>query len=192
MHCILAPHREWVGILMISKEEQYKCIYIIIYTVIYTNTFHFLYIHVHNIQDPCLGCCAADLSGGFLWERTPEGIGARISCRMLHPTLNDGSYVTRTCSTDGVWSGVSIQSCTFSNSAASTLVVSVFHIGAEEEQLRTIEEESKEVRYVPVCVCVCVCMRVCACVYVSVPVCVRMCVCVCVCVCACVHVWLWV
>ena len=169
---------------MISKEAQYKCIYIIIYTVIYTNTFHFFYIHVHIIQDPCLGCCAADLSGGFLWERTPEGIGARVSCGMLHPTLNDGSYVTRTCSTDGVWSGVRIQSCTFSNSAASTLVVSVFHIGAEEEQLRTIEEESKEVRYVPVCVCMCVHACVCMCV------CFCTCVCtyVCVCVCACVHV----
>ena len=85
---------------------------------------------------------------------------------MLHPTLNDGSYITRTCSTDGVWSGVSIQSCTFSSGAASTLVVSVFHIGDEEEELRMVEEESKEVKCVPVCVCV----R--ARVYVSVLVCV--------------------
>ena len=163
---------------MYCNLHSYSCF---LYTN-YTNAFHFLYIHIHNIQDPCLGCCAADLSGGFLWERTPEGIGARVSCGMLHPTLNDGSYVTRTCSTDGVWSGVSIQSCTFSNSAASTLVVSVFHIGAEEEQLRMVEEENKEVRSVPVCVCVCVCV----CVFV----CVHACVCVflCLCVYVCVHV----
>ena len=46
-----------------------------------------------------------------------------------------------------------MQSCTFSSTANSTLVVLVFHVGAEEEQLRMFEEDSKRVSF---CACACV------------------------------------
>ena len=140
----------------------------IVYTI--CNYHHTQYISCTNIicmctyvmQDPCFGCCAADLSGGLLWQRTPEGIGARVSCGVLHPTLNSGSHITRTCGTDGVWSDVSIQSCTFSSSTNSTLVVSVFNFVAAREQLKRVEEETKEVSfYACSFVCgLCACVRV--------------------------------